>query len=121
MSRLANRWQCVKNVLTNRYIIPYGDKMKILKIDMQRPPENTKISIVGKDCKCIKYSDKTYINVKDITDKNRDDIDYIIHKNQDLTKYLIELCMYGQCDYYVDGTIGLTQLIEKINNDKFWY
>lgn len=95
--------------------------MKIQKVEMERPPQNTKISINGKDCKCIKYNDKTYINIKDVTDKDRTDVNVMIGFNSDLGKYIIDLCMYDTCDYYIDGSLGLTQLMDKINNDKFWY
>ena len=107
-------------VYQNKYI-PIGIVMTIQKIDMNKPPENTKISISGKDCKCIKINDKTYINIKDVSDKTRTDINVMTALNSDLGKYIIDLCMYGQCDYYIDGSLGLTALMDKINNDKFWY
>ncbi len=95
--------------------------MKIKKVDMERPPENFKISIDGNDCKCIKYDSKTWVNIKDLTHQGIDEINRLRDNNTRINDMIIELSLYGQGDYYVEATDGVSVLKKAIYDDNFWY
>ncbi len=95
--------------------------MKINKVEITRPPENTKITINNEVCKCIKHDNKTWINIKDLTLKGRDEVYRLVNDSPGLIDKIIELSLYGQGDYYVEATVGLEKLNKSIKDSSFWY
>lgn len=95
--------------------------MKINKVEMNRPPENTKITINNEVCKCIKHDNKTWINIKDLTLKGRDEVYNLVKNTPGLIDQIMELSLYGQGDFYVEATTGLESLKKSIDDNNFWY
>lgn len=95
--------------------------MKINKVEMNRPPENTKITINNEVCKCIKHENKTWINIKDLTLKGRDEVYNLVKSTPGLIDQIMELSLYGQGDFYVEATTGLEKLKKAIDENNFWY
>lgn len=95
--------------------------MKINKVEMNRPPENTKIVIGDEICKCIKHDNKTWINIKDLTLKGRDEVYKLVKETPGLIDQIMELSLYGQGDFYVEATTGLEKFRKAIKDNNFWY
>jgi hypothetical protein len=95
--------------------------MKIKKIEITRPPENTKITIGDETCKCIKHDNKTWVNIRDLTLKGQSEVYRLVKYTPNLLDNIIELSLYGQGDYYVESTNGLDMLNKAISDNDFWY
>lgn len=95
--------------------------MKIKKVEMNIPPMNAKITINDEVCKCIKHDNKTWVNVKDLTLKGREEVYNIVKNTPGLIDQIMELSLYGQGDYYVEATSGLSNLKKAIDENSFWY